>query len=117
MDTEARHLLGEYWDCPTDLLDDLPALERLLRAVSEASGLTVLSVASHRFAPQGVTVMALLSESHASIHTWPEAGYAAVDLYSCGADPTEAHPRFVEGLRAGRSAFQVVTRGQQPPGA
>lgn len=117
MRTEARHLLGEYWDCPEALLDDLGALEDLLRSASEASGLTVLSTASHRFSPQGVTVMALLSESHASIHTWPEAGYAAVDLYSCGeGDPALAHPLFVAGLRSGRASFKMVARGTPPPG-
>jgi S-adenosylmethionine decarboxylase len=66
------------------LLDDERYLVELLENAAEASGATVLETISKKFAPQGVTVVSLLSESHISIHTWPEEGRAAVDVYTCG---------------------------------
>mmetsp|Transcript_12943 Transcript_12943/g.43875 ORF Transcript_12943/g.43875 Transcript_12943/m.43875 type:complete len:226 (-) Transcript_12943:209-886(-) len=79
------HLVIELWDVSAKVLNDETALGAALRAASERAGLQVLGSAFHRFEPQGVTGLLLLSESHISIHTWPELGYAAVDLFSCGA--------------------------------
>lgn len=115
MKTDAQHLLAEYWGCPADVLDDEEALRTLVVNASVAAGCTVLSVSSHSFSPVGVTVMALLSESHASIHTWPERGYAAVDVYTCGdGDPRDAHPVFEVGLAATSSTTSIVQRGTPP---
>jgi S-adenosylmethionine decarboxylase len=79
------HFVLELWGVDAATLDDAAALERALRDASAAARLTVLETAIHRFEPQGVTGLLLLSESHISVHTWPELGYAAVDLFSCGA--------------------------------
>ena len=79
-----RHLLLTLAGCPAAVLDDLPALEGLVRRAAAATGATVLDVVSHRFAPQGVTVLALLAESHASLHTYPERGVAFWDCFTCG---------------------------------
>lgn len=115
MKTEARHLIAEYWGCPFELLNDRAHLERVIRAASEAALCRVLSVSGHDFEPHGVTVMALLSESHASIHTWPEQGYAAVDVYTCGeGDPMDAHPVLVDGLRSTIHETKVLERGGRP---
>ena len=112
MNTTARHLLAEYRGCPAERLDDLAAIERLMRAAAEAAGATVVDGRFHRFAPQGVSGVLLLLESHLSIHTWPEAGYAAVDLYTCGrCDPEAAHRVLVDGLGASRSETMLVDRG------
>lgn len=54
------------------------------------SGATLLRITGHKFEPEGVTILALLAESHASIHTWPSQGYAAVDLYTCNPDGISA---------------------------
>lgn len=78
------HLVLEIWGVAARALDDRDGLERALHAASEAAGLTVLEAAFHRFDPQGVTGVLVLSESHISVHTWPELGYAAIDLFSCG---------------------------------
>lgn len=78
------HLVLEIWGVDAGRLDDRHGLERVLREASAAAGLTVLEAAFHRFEPQGVTGVLVLSESHVSVHTWPELGYAAVDLFSCG---------------------------------
>ena len=73
-------------------LSDVDAIRRTLFNASQAIGATVLDVQTHVFEPQGgVSGVALLAESHMSIHTWPETGYAAVDIFVCGKlDPTKA---------------------------
>ena len=65
-------------------MDDERCLIDLLEYAAVASGATVIQTISKKFEPQGVTVICLLSESHISIHTWPEEGKAAVDVYTCG---------------------------------
>ena len=114
--TAARHVLAEYRGCPADRLDDLDAVERLMRAAAQAAGATVIDARFHRFAPHGVSGVLLLLESHLSIHTWPERGYAAVDFYTCGAgDPRRAHEVLAAALRAGECETMLVERGIDPP--
>ncbi len=111
MDTTGRHLLVEYRGCAA-LLDDQAGLEALLRAAAEAAGANVLGANFHRFRPQGVSGVVLIEESHLSIHTWPEAGYAAVDFYTCGpCDPLAAHAVIERGLRAASAEVLQVQRG------
>jgi S-adenosylmethionine decarboxylase len=77
------HLLLELWGA--DRLDDAPFIERTLVKAAEAASATVLEVRLHTFEPcGGVTGVLLLAESHISIHSWPERGYAAIDLFMCG---------------------------------
>ena len=88
--SNGRHLILDLYDCDPDILDDYEALQRLLEASLVMAKANILRIIGEKFKPQGVTLLALLSESHASIHTWPEIGYAAIDLYTCG-DVTETH--------------------------
>lgn len=76
------HIIIEFFGCTN--LNDLKNLEMKLRQAANAAGATVLSVTSHQFEPAGVTGVAVLQESHISVHTWPEYGYAAVDVFTCG---------------------------------
>ena len=88
-------------------LSDLPLIESTLRAAAHAAHARVLAVNLHHFGPeQGITGVALLAESHISIHTWPEAGLAAVDIFVCGAnaDP-HAALALIEQRLGGRAAF------------
>ena len=78
------HYLLNLFGCSFSLLDDEHYLIDLLENSAVASGATVVQTISKKFDPQGVTVICLLSESHISIHTWPEEGKAAVDVYTCG---------------------------------
>ncbi len=66
-------------------LDDETRVEQALRDAVAASGATLLDIHLHRFAPQGVTGVAMLAESHITVHTWPELGFAAFDAFMCGA--------------------------------
>lgn len=117
MDTLGRHLLVDYRGCEPALLNDVAAMEALLRAAAAAAGATVLGAQLHRFRPHGVSGVLLIAESHISIHTWPEAGYAAIDFYTCGAcDPYLAHDVIAEGLRATSNDITLVVRGT-PEGA
>jgi S-adenosylmethionine decarboxylase proenzyme len=110
--TEGTHLLVEYLGCSALLLDDSAGLAASLREAAAAIGARVVEAAFHRFAPQGVTGFLLLEESHISIHTWPERGYAAVDLFSCGAtDPASALEVLGAGLGAGRWDVILLRRG------
>ena len=78
------HLIAELIGCDQEALNDEEFLREKLREAAQIAGATVLSVHSHKFTPAGVTAFALLAESHISVHTWPELGYAAVDAFTCG---------------------------------
>lgn len=113
---DGRHLLAEYLGCSRAVLDDPAALELALRGAAEAAGTEVLVAHFHRFAPQGVSGMLIIQESHLSIHTWPELGYAAVDLYTCGGgDPLAADAVLRAGLGAQRAQLVIVQRGPEGP--
>lgn len=77
------HIIAEFHGCIN--LNDAEMLKAELVKAAEAAGATVLNVYAHQFAPQGMSGLVLLQESHLSIHTWPEFGYAAIDIYTCGA--------------------------------
>ena len=79
-----KHYLLNLYGCSFVLLNNEQGLIDLLEHAATASGATVLQTISKSFNPHGVTVISLLSESHISIHTWPEHGKAAVDVYTCG---------------------------------
>jgi S-adenosylmethionine decarboxylase len=79
-----KHYLLNLYGCSFVLLNDEHYLFQLLEEAAILSGATVLQTIYKKFDPQGVTVICLLSESHISIHTWPEEGKAAVDVYTCG---------------------------------
>ena len=86
------HLLIDFWDA--SFLDDMPVVERALREAVTACGATLLHIHLHEFSENGgVSGVAVLAESHISVHTWPELGYAAFDVFMCGdCDPQAAIP-------------------------
>ena len=105
--------LLELYDCPSEILNDETYINAMLSEAVVRAKATLLDGVSHQFSPQGVTALALLAESHSSIHTWPELGYAAVDIFTCGrhAMPAQACDYLVQALRAGRHSVQRVERG------
>lgn len=109
-----RHVLAELTGVDAAVLDDENALgNALARSLAEA-GARVLEVVTHRFTPHGVTVLALLAESHASMHTWPEHGAAFVDVFTCGhsADPERAARLLGQRLGASELCCRTVLRGE-----
>ncbi|MGB3491768.1 MAG: adenosylmethionine decarboxylase [Elainellaceae cyanobacterium] len=106
------HCILELYDCPSDLLDDVARVREAMRAAAQRAGSTLLNEVCHRFEPQGVTALALLAESHISIHTWPELGYAAVDVFTCGetADPVQACQHLVQALKATHHHLSTIQR-------
>jgi S-adenosylmethionine decarboxylase len=100
-DQYGKHLLLTLRGCDRDLLDDEQFLRNLVERAARESGATILTVVSHKFVPVGVTVVALLAESHASLHTYPESGYLFWDCFTCGLHclPQGSVPILVEALR------------------
>ncbi len=78
------HLIYELYRVDQNLLDDEKKIMEILKRVCKESGMKIIKGTSHKFQPQGVTAFYILAESHISIHTWPEEGSAAVDIYYCG---------------------------------
>jgi S-adenosylmethionine decarboxylase len=83
-DTVGKHCILELYGCSSARLNDEAFLRDTITTAAKRAGATLLNLITHRFEPQGVTGLALLAESHISIHTWPESGYAAVDVFTCG---------------------------------
>ncbi len=79
-----RHILAEIYDCDPNILNNRNLVEKILVEAALETGAEVREVAFHKFSPQGVSGVVVISESHLAIHTWPELGYAAVDVFTCG---------------------------------
>ena len=109
-----KHLLADFYDCDPERLDDVDLIATCMKEAAQAAGATVLHEHFHRFSPCGVTGVLSLRESHLAIHTWPERGFAAVDLFTCGEglDPWRAHTVLKEGLNARRDETIEMPRGQ-----
>ena len=109
-----RHLLADFHGVAAGRLGDAVAIEALLRAAADAAGATPVAGHFHPFGPGlGVTGVLLLKESHISIHTWPEHGFAAVDVFMCGAArPDKAVEAISAALAdlAGLSADDIVNK-------
>ena len=94
-------------------LDDIDLIETTLRRCVDAAGATLLHIHLHHFQPNGVSGVAVLAESHISIHTWPDAGYAALDVFMCGsANPDACIPVLREAFQAARVEVNEILRGR-----
>ena len=113
MDTRARHLLAELHGCDRALLNDAERLRSILRRAAAEAGATVVAEVLHPYSPHGVTGVFVIEESHFSLHTWPESGYAAVDFYTCGdVSPERAAVVLREALGAENMRLLMVERGR-----
>ena len=105
------HLIVDLYDA--ERLDDIEHIEATLRHCVEAAKATLLHIHLHHFQPNGVSGVAVLAESHISIHTWPEVGYAALDVFMCGsANPDACIPVLREAFSAKRVGVNELLRGQ-----
>jgi S-adenosylmethionine decarboxylase len=112
-----QHVLAELEGVSPEILDDEKFLRHALGEALTQANATVLEVISKQFEPQGVTVLALLSESHASIHTYPEVGSVFVDVFTCGtkAKPALAVQLLAEALGAASTRTDMISRGNRVP--
>ena len=112
---KSKHLLLELYRCNYEKLNDESFLRCTLNKAAKLAKATVLNLISNKFEPQGVTTIALLAESHISIHTWPESKYSAVDIFTCGQNmlPELASQYLIESLGAQEHSLRIIERN--PP--
>ena len=108
-----RHILAEIYGCKQDILNDVVMVEKILVNAALEAGAEIREVVFHKFSPQGVSGVVVISESHLAIHTWPELGYAAVDVFTCGdkVDPWDACNEIIKNFHAKNSVTTEVERG------
>lgn len=111
------HCILELYDCPTNLLNNAVFIQESLREAASRAKSTLLQEVTHQFHPYGVTALALLAESHISIHTWPEDGYIAVDIFTCGqhTEPEKACKYLVQTFEAKNHVLLKLPRGRLSP--
>jgi len=109
-----RHVLVEFYGCNPDALNDVVGIEETMVEAAREAGATIVKSVFHLFNPHGVSGVVIIAESHLAIHTWPEYGYAAVDLFTCGetVDPWIAFQRLKEKLQAEHMFTMEISRGQ-----
>ena len=107
-----RHILFTLKGCPFGLLDDEAHIRNVLANAAQLSESTLLDVSSHKFSPCGVTAIALLAESHISIHTWPEKHLAVCDVFTCGyhTNPRSGATYMYEAMGAKDISSEFLTR-------
>ena len=112
---QSKHLLLELYRCDEEKLNDEPFLRCSLNKAAKIAKATVLNLISNKFEPHGVTAIALLAESHISIHTWPESNYSAVDIFTCGHNmlPELASQYIINASEAEEHTLRVIERN--PP--
>jgi S-adenosylmethionine decarboxylase len=111
-----RHLLLELYDCSSEVLSNIESVKTAMVEAARRAEATIIDVVFHEFNPFGISGVVVISESHLSIHTWPEHRYAAVDIFSCGdtLKPAEAANYLVEQFGASRASCVEVKRGVFP---
>lgn len=113
--TLGRHVISELWECDVETLDDVETIERILTDAALKAGAEIREVAFHKFAPQGVSGVVIISESHLTIHTFPEHTYASIDVYTCGdLNPHIAANYIAESLGAKIRETMEIPRGLGP---
>ena len=108
-----QHVLAEFFECDPNILNSLESVERLVVESALECGATIVQKCFHMFNPYGVSGVIIIAESHLAIHTWPELGYAAVDLFTCGSkcDPTVAFEYLRKSFASKNSSYTALKRG------
>jgi S-adenosylmethionine decarboxylase len=112
-DPIGHHYIVEASGCDPKIISRVSEVQKILVKAAEVSGAQVWAVSFNQFPPHGVSGTVVISESHISIHTWPEYGYAALDIYTCGTqvEPEEAIEYAVRSFGAAQSHITEITRG------
>lgn len=112
MEKMGTHLVVDAWQAPAELLNDPEAIRAALIEAINVGKATLIDMCVHQFSPHGVTATATLAESHIAIHTWPEHGYFAADLFFCGAgQPRLAMKILQTALQAEQVEIREFDRG------
>jgi len=114
MQALGKHILVEFYGCNPERLKDTEMLQTEFENAADMSGATVVDSTFHTFNPYGVSGVVVIAESHLTIHTWPEYGYAAVDLFTCGdtVDPWKAFSYLKSVLESSNTSTIEMKRGQ-----
>jgi len=109
-----NQIVAEFYDCNRNRLRDARFVENAMNEAARLAGATIVSQTFHHFSPHGVSGAVIIAESHLSIHTWPEYGYAAVDLFTCGesVDAEIAFRHLRESFKAKQVSTMEMRRGQ-----
>ncbi|MCM1325376.1 MAG: adenosylmethionine decarboxylase [Bacteroidales bacterium] len=111
----AVQLIADLYDC-SEMIDDVEAIKAAAHKAVEYVGAHIVEECVHKFEPVGITYFAIISNSHFSIHTWPEHRYAAVDIFSCKEEVTDGIAQMLKDLfGAGRIRFRTIQRNIEEP--
>lgn len=113
MDYLGTQIIAELFKCKPKRLNSLATVKKAMLEAAKASNSTVVRSVFHKFSPQGISGVVVVAESHLAIHTWPEYGYAAVDVFTCGkhTKPEEGLKVLAKFLGARRIKFKKIKRG------
>ena len=112
-DSVGHHYFFEFYECPAEKLSQVNNVRTAMLEAASRSGATIVKDVFHQFNPQGVSGVVVIEESHLSIHTWPEYGYAAVDFFTCSSstDPKKAMEYLSTTFCSKESDFKFFKRG------
>ncbi|MEM1134403.1 MAG: polyamine aminopropyltransferase [Bacteroidota bacterium] len=115
MESLGRHIIAELYDCHPEKTDDVMFVQMAMEAAALEAGATIINTTFHHFAPFGVSGVIVIQESHLSIHTWPEYGFASVDIFTCGetVNPWKAAEVLAKRLGAKHHSAVEMRRGQK----
>lgn len=108
-----QHVLAEFFECDPNILNNIQLVEKLMVEAALECGATVVQKCFHMFNPYGVSGVVIIAESHLAIHTWPELGYAAVDLFTCGdkCDPKVSYEYLKKMFNSKKASYTELKRG------
>ncbi len=114
MNALGRHVIVELYDCQPSLLDDVTYVQNAMQKAAQEAGATIINLTFHHFSPYGVSGVVVIEESHLAIHTWPEWGFASIDLFTCGekTDPWKCYNVLKEAFLASHGSAIEMRRGQ-----
>ncbi len=113
MESLGQHIIVEYYGCPPEVLNDVTHIEQTMLGAAKIAGATIINSTFHHFSPFGVSGVVVIQESHLAIHTWPEYGYASVDVFTCGSqvNPWDCYRHLLAGLKAAHGSAIEMSRG------
>lgn len=113
VDYLGRQVTVDFFDCDKGLLNDHAKIQKLMEGAAKAAKATVVKSLFHQFNPYGVSGVIVISESHLAIHTWPEYGFASIDVFTCGpvVDPRICQRFLAKALKSSHSEYHEFKRG------